>query len=67
MRQSASRIRALYVRYFAAEAAAFPGIRTEWPSFPYNQKPATEYKHTHERPLERVQRHANSTTRSGTA
>ena len=46
MRQSASRTRSLFIRYALAEVAAFPGIRTEWSSFPYNQKPAREVKHS---------------------
>jgi hypothetical protein len=37
MRQSATRIRSLYTRYAAAEAAAFPGIRPEGLSFPYTK------------------------------
>ena len=37
MRQSATRIRSLYVRYAAAEASAFPGIRPEGLSFPYTK------------------------------
>jgi hypothetical protein len=44
MRQSARRTRSLFVRYAVAEAIAFPGIRTEWPSFPYNEKPAREFR-----------------------
>jgi len=44
MRQSARRTRSLFVRYAIAEAIAFPGIRTEWPSFPYNVKPAREVR-----------------------
>ena len=46
MRQSASRTRSLFIRYAVAEVAAFPGIRTEWSSFPYNQKPAREVRHS---------------------
>ncbi|MCU1250823.1 MAG: hypothetical protein JWQ49_3852 [Edaphobacter sp.] len=38
MRQPASRTRSLFIRYAVAEAIAFPGIRTEWPAFPYNEK-----------------------------
>jgi hypothetical protein len=38
MRQSARRTRSLFIRYAIAEAVAFPGIRTEWPAFPYNEK-----------------------------
>ena len=44
MRQSARRTRSLFVRYAVAEAIAFPGIRTEWPSFPYNEKSAREFR-----------------------
>jgi hypothetical protein len=45
MRQSAVRVRSLFIRYAIAEMAAFPGIRTEWPSFPYNQKCTQEVRH----------------------
>ena len=38
MRQSARRTRSLFIRYAVAEAIAFPGIRTEWPTFPYNER-----------------------------
>ena len=38
MRQSARRTRSLFIRYAIAEAIAFPGIRTEWPAFPYHEK-----------------------------
>jgi hypothetical protein len=44
MRPSARRTRSLFVRYAVAEAIAFPGIRTEWPSFPYNEKPARDFR-----------------------
>jgi len=45
MRHSARRTRSLFIRYAIAEAIAFPGIRTEWPSFPYNPKPDREIRH----------------------
>ena len=54
MRQSASRIRSLSIRYALAEAAAFPGICTERVSFPLNRKPAAEYKHSRLRPAHQV-------------
>jgi hypothetical protein len=54
MRQSASRIRSLSIRYALAEAAAFPGICTERVSFPFNRKPAAEYKHSRLRPAHQV-------------
>jgi hypothetical protein len=38
MRQSARRTRTLFIRYAIAETIAFPGIRTDWPCFPYNEK-----------------------------
>jgi hypothetical protein len=38
MRQSARRTRSLFIRYAVAEAIAFPGIRTDWPTFPYHEK-----------------------------
>ncbi len=44
MRQSADRIRSLYIRHAIAETLAFPGIRTEWPCFPYNEKPVREIR-----------------------
>jgi hypothetical protein len=47
MRQSASRIRALALRYALAEAAAFPGIGTVRVSFPNNQKSPAEFRHSH--------------------
>jgi hypothetical protein len=46
MRQSASRIRSLSIRYALAEAAAFPGIGTERFRFPFNRKPDAEFKHS---------------------
>jgi hypothetical protein len=46
MRQSASRIRSLSIRYALAEAAAFPGIGTERVSLPFHRKPAAELKHS---------------------
>jgi hypothetical protein len=49
MRQSARRTRSLFIRYAVAEAIAFPGIRTEWPSFPYNQKPLVDVRHNRPR------------------
>ena len=50
MRQSARRIRTLYVRYALAEVTAFPGIRTEWPSFPYNKKLSVECRQSRPHP-----------------
>jgi hypothetical protein len=44
MRQSARRNRSLFIRYAVAEAIAFPGIRTEWPSFLYNEKPFVDVR-----------------------
>jgi hypothetical protein len=38
MRQPARRTRSLFIRYAIAEAIAFPGIRTDWPAFPYHEK-----------------------------
>jgi hypothetical protein len=35
---SARRTRSLFIRYAVAEVVAFPGIRTEWHAFPYNEK-----------------------------
>jgi hypothetical protein len=49
MRQSASRIRSLQIRYALAEAAAFPGIGNERVSFPSNPKPVAEFRHSHPR------------------
>jgi len=46
MRQSASRIRSLSIRYALAEAAAFPGIGTERVSIPNNRRPAAEFRHS---------------------
>ncbi len=46
MRRSARSIRSHFIRYAIAEALAFPGIRTEWPCFPYNQKPGLEDRHS---------------------
>jgi hypothetical protein len=46
MRLSARRTRSLFVRYAITEAIAFPGIRTEWPSFPYNEKQSLEARHS---------------------
>jgi hypothetical protein len=46
MRQSASRIRSLAVRYALAEAAAFPGIGTSRTSFPINREAAAEFRHS---------------------
>jgi hypothetical protein len=37
-RHAARRTRSLFIRYAVAEVVAFPGIRTEWPAFPYNEK-----------------------------
>jgi hypothetical protein len=48
MRQSASRIRSLAVRYALAEAAAFPGIGTDCASFNNNRKPAAEFRYSHQ-------------------
>ena len=45
MRLSAGRIRSLATRYALAEAAAFPGIRTEPNGFATNRKPAPDFKH----------------------
>jgi hypothetical protein len=47
MRQSASRIRSLGTRYALAEAAAFPGIRTEQAGFPHIRKASVELKYGH--------------------
>ena len=44
MRLSAGRIRSLATRYALAEAAAFPGLRTEPNTFA-NRKPAPDFKH----------------------
>jgi hypothetical protein len=38
MRQSPRRTRSIFIRYAIAEAIAFPGIRTDWPAFPYHEK-----------------------------
>ena len=46
MRQSASRIRSLSIRYALAEASVFPGIGTERVSFPNNRRPAAEFRHS---------------------
>jgi hypothetical protein len=54
MRQSASRTRSLFIRYALAEVAAFPGIRTEWSSFPYNQKPARDGRHSRTLPFSKA-------------
>ncbi len=45
MRLSANRIRSLATRYALAEAAAFPGLRTEPNTFATNRKPAPDFKH----------------------
>ena len=45
MRLSAGRIRSLTTRYALAEAAAFPGLRTEPNTFATNRKPAPYFKH----------------------
>lgn len=45
MRLSAGRIRSLATRYALAEAAAFPGIRTELNGFAINRKPVPDIKH----------------------
>ena len=45
MRLSAGRIRSLATRYALAEAAAFPGLRTEPNGFATNRKPAPVFKH----------------------
>jgi len=45
MRLSAGRIRSLATRYALAEAAAFPGLRTEPNTFATNRKPAPDFKH----------------------
>lgn len=47
MRQSASRIRALAIRYAVAEAAAFPGIGTSRVTLSNNREPAAEFRHSH--------------------
>ena len=44
MRLSASRIRSLATRYALAEAAAFPGLRTEPNGFTTNRKPVPGFK-----------------------
>lgn len=49
MRYSARRTRSLFIRYAVSEAIAFPGIRTEWKSFPYNHKPAVDARHRNAR------------------
>jgi len=49
MRQSASRIRSLSIRYALAEAAAFHGIGTERVSRTINRNAAAEFRH--HRPL----------------
>ena len=38
MRHSARHTRSMFIRYAISETLAFPGIRTEWPAYPYNQK-----------------------------
>ena len=43
MRQSARRTRSLFIRYAVVEAIAFPGIRTEWPSFPYTRSHSSTF------------------------
>ena len=44
MRLSAGRIRSFATRYALAEAAAFPGLRTEPNGFTTNRKPVLDYK-----------------------
>ncbi len=51
MSRSARSTRSLFIRYALAEVAAFPGIRTEWPCFPYNQKPDRDTRHGRPRPV----------------
>lgn len=46
MRLSAGRIRSLETRYALAEAAAFPGFRTEPNGIATNRKPAPVVKHS---------------------
>lgn len=38
MRHSARHTRSMFIRYAISETFAFPGIRTDWPAFPYNVK-----------------------------
>ena len=46
MRLSSGPIRSLATRYALAEAAAFPGLRTEPNTFATNCKPAPVVKHS---------------------
>jgi len=46
MRQSAGRIRSLAARYALAEAAAFPGLRSEPNGIATDRKPAPVVKHS---------------------
>jgi hypothetical protein len=56
MRQSARRIRSLIIRHAIAETLAFPGIRTDWPCFPYNEKPAQGLRSSRPHPLGNTER-----------
>ena len=47
MRQSASRIRSLSIRYALAEAAAFPGIDSERVNRTINRNSTAEFRHHH--------------------